>query len=261
MREVDISILNLCFGISLIIIPIIIFRFYKVNLIKSSIIATIRMCLQLSFIAIYLGYIFELNSKLLNCAWVIAMLIISSFSVTKKTSVKRKFLILPLFLSSLLALGVIDVFFLGFIIKLDNIFDARYFIPISGMILGNSLIYNTVGLSNYFNSLKENENLYKFILINTNSKTKSLQPYIKASLNQALTPLITSMSVIGLISLPGMMTGQILGGSSPELAIKYQILIMIAIFVSCTLNLFLSIYISNFFILNKFNYIRKEIYR
>lgn len=61
------------------------------------------------------------------------------------------------------------------------------------------------------------------------------------------------MSVIGLISLPGMMTGQILGGSSPVVAIKYQILIMLAVFIGSTVNLMISIVLSNRKIFDSFD--------
>ena len=61
------------------------------------------------------------------------------------------------------------------------------------------------------------------------------------ALKAALIPITNSLFAVGLVSLPGMMTGQILGGSSPVIAIKYQIMIMLAIFVGCTINLVVSI--------------------
>ena len=64
------------------------------------------------------------------------------------------------------------------------------------------------------------------------------------------------MSVMGLISLPGMMTGQILGGASPATAIKYQIMIMIAIFVGCVLSLTLSLWYANVKIFDKYGNVR-----
>jgi putative ABC transport system permease protein len=143
---------------------------------------------------------------------------------------------------------IIDGFFLGYVLKLDYLFDARYFIPITGMILGNSLNHNIVGLSSYYKGLTEKSDLYYFLLTNTSNTKLALRPFVSESVKQGLNPLIATMSVIGLIALPGMMTGQILGGSSPTIAIKYQIMIMLAIFIGCTINLFLSIIFSNLFV-------------
>lgn len=67
------------------------------------------------------------------------------------------------------------------------------------------------------------------------------------------------MTVMGLISLPGMMTGQILGGSDPAIAVKYQILILIAIFVSSNLNLVFSIILSNRIIFDEFGMLKDSI--
>ncbi len=116
------------------------------------------------------------------------------------------------------------------------------------MILGNTMSHNIVGLTVYLNELREKNEFYYFLLTHTNSKKIAQGYFIKKAIKAGLNPLIASMSVIGLISLPGMMTGQILGGSSPVIAIKYQIMIMIAIFIGCSLSLFLGIQASNFII-------------
>jgi putative ABC transport system permease protein len=126
------------------------------------------------------------------------------------------------------------------------------------MVLGNSLNHNIVGLSSYFNGLSEKSDLYYFLLTNTSNIKLALRPFIGESIKSGLNPLIGTMSVIGLISLPGMMTGQILGGSSPVIAIKYQIMIMLAIFAGCTINLFLSIILSNRFIFDVYGKLKMD---
>jgi len=97
--------------------------------------------------------------------------------------------------------------------------------------------HNIVGLTTYFDGLTRNRNLYYFLLTNNNNKTAAVAPFIREALQKGLNPLIATMMVMGLISLPGMMTGQILGGSSPAIAIKYQIMIMLAIFTGVSINL------------------------
>ena len=101
--------------------------------------------------------------------------------------------------------------------------------------------------------------MYYFLLTNTGNEKESIRPFIATAIKQGLNPLIATMSVIGLISLPGMMTGQILGGSSPVIAIKYQIMIMLAIFAGCTINLVMSIIIANSFIFDNYGRIRESI--
>jgi len=257
---IDINIWELLLSFLMMIIPLFFLYIYKIKLIKSTLIGVLRMGIQLALVAVYLEWIFDQNNAWINSIWVMIMILVGVFTTIIRASLNWKTLALPLFIAGLTSIFIIDAFFLGFIIKLDYLFDARYFIPITGMILGNSLNHNIIGLSTYFKALKEKSDLYQFLLSNTGSSKLALRPFIGEAVKQAINPMIATMSVLGLISLPGMMTGQILGGSPPSIAIKYQIMIMIAIFVGCTLNLFLSIILVNRFAFDRYqNFKAKEI--
>jgi putative ABC transport system permease protein len=260
MSEItDISLLSLVLGYSVLLIPLAGLWYFRTGLLKDSLIGIFRMTLQLVFVALYLEFVFDLNDAWLNSLWLIGMIVVGVFTTIKRSGLNRKFFLLPLFTSGLISIVIIDLFFLGVIVRLDYFFDARYFIPISGMILGNSLNHNIVGMNAYFDGLVKNRDLYQFLLVNRNSQAVALAPFIRDALRKGLNPMIATMSVMGLISLPGMMTGQILGGSSPAIAIKYQIMIMLAIFTGCSLNLMLTILFSNRFAFDSYGSFRDGI--
>lgn len=241
----DITLLNLCLSFIALIIPITGFWYFRVGLTKATLIAVARMTIQLSAVALYLEYVFEQNNPYLNSAWVVIMILVGVFTTLKRSNLNPKMLALPLIISAVTSIVIIDAFFLGVIIRLPYVFESQYFIPISGMILGNAMNHNIVGLNAYFEGLTTNQNLYYFLLINGKSKKQAVNPFIVQALKKALNPMIANTSVMGLISLPGMMTGQILGGNSPATAIRYQIMIMLAIFTGCSINLMLSIILGN----------------
>lgn len=255
----DISVWELAISFLLLIIPLLFFLYFRIHILKSVLISVVRMVLQLMLIAFYLEWIFDANNPWINSLWVIIMIFVGVFTSIKRVGLKRKYFVFPLVIASLTSVVIIDAFFFGYVLKLDNLFESRYFIPITGMVLGNAMSHNIIGLSAYFKELNEKEGLYQFLLTNTGSAKLSLRPFIREAIKQGLNPLIASMSVIGLISLPGMMTGQILGGSSPAVAIKYQIMIMLAIFVGCTINLFISIIFSNRFVFDEYGNFRKRV--
>lgn len=255
----DISLVKLLFGFIILLIPILLLWLYKVKIVKSIVVSAARMVVQLALVAVYLEWVFNLNSAWVNTIWVFVMVLVGTITTINRVSLNWRVFVVPFLIAGISSVLIIDTFFLGFIINLEYVFDARYFIPITGMILGNSLKHNIVGLSAYFKGLSEKTELYQFLLTNTASKKIALRPFIADALKQALNPMIASMSVVGLISLPGMMTGQILGGSSPATAIKYQIMIMLAIFVGCTLNLFLSIILSNRSVFNGYHNFKPEV--
>ena len=116
--------------------------------------------------------------------------------------------------------------------------------PISGMILGNMLSANVISLNSFYGSLNRERQLYLYLLGNGASPSEALTPFMREALIKSFNPTIASMAVMGLIALPGTMTGQILGGSSPSVAIKYQIMLMITIFASSLISVLLTLWIS-----------------
>jgi putative ABC transport system permease protein len=250
MGAQDISWLDLGWGYLLIIIPILIFKYYETGLVKTTLIAIGRMTLQLYLVGLYLGFIFKLNNVWVNILWVTMMVVIASFTTINRANLNRKIFFVPTMLAMLVVIFSIDFYFLGVVVKLDYLFDARYFIPITGMLIGNSMSNNIVAFNVYFKNLDKNQVQYKFALANGATKNEALKSFIKEALVKSLSPTLATTSVVGLISLPGMMTGQILGGQDPSVAIKYQIMIMITILVSSLMSVILSILLSNRFIFN-----------
>lgn len=257
----DINYLQLFSGYSLMIIPIIILWHYKTGLVKETIIAVIRMTIQLLLVGVYLEYIFKLNNALINVGWVLMMTIIATTTTVRRSGLKYKIFFFPIFLSTLVSIAVADTFFLGLVIRLNDIFDARYFIPITGMLLGNSLKHVIMALDAYYKRIDEEQNLYRWYLANGATPQEALQPFMRKALRRAFNPMIANTATMGLISLPGMMTGQILGGSDPNMAIKYQIMLMMSVFTTAVLNVALTITFSNRMAFDRFHNLKKEIFR
>jgi len=256
---IDILWSDLALGFILLVIPFFILWYYKTGLLKPAVISVIRMTVQLLLVGLYLEYIFKLNNMWVNLAWVLIMVIIATATTVKRSELNRRLYLIPVFVSLTISLIIVDVYFLGFVIKLDNLFEAIYLIPITGMLLGNCIRTNILGLSSYYNKLQKEQILYKYALANGATIKEALFPYMRNSLKTSFAPTIATMAVVGLVSLPGMMTGQILGGSSPSVAIKYQIMLMITIFVSSIMTVVLTIFISNKFIFDPFHNLRTKI--
>jgi putative ABC transport system permease protein len=244
-QTLDIGYLNLFIGYLLILAPVAIFYHFKTGLVKDSLIAVGRMTLQLFVVGLYLEVLFEYNNAWINALWWIVMVLIAAFTIIRRAYLARRFFIIPLITSLVISLALVDAYFIGLIIELDYFFDARYFIPISGILLGNCLKTNVLGLNTFYQKLHHEKIRYRYYLANGASRGEALRPFMREALKTAFNPLIASITVIGLISLPGMMTGQILGGSSPEVAIKYQVMLMLTIFVATLLSVVLTITLAN----------------
>lgn len=210
------------------------------------VIATIRMTLQLLFVGYYLEYLFEFDNVWFNLAWIIVMVIVADFATIDRSDLKpKRSLIIPIFGATFLGIILINLFFLEVVIQLPNFLEAQYAIPITGMVLGNCLRSNVIGINDFYYNLKNNRERYQFFLASGATRSEALYPFFQSALKKSANPTLAAMATIGLVSLPGMMTGQILSGSSPMTAIQYQIMIMVAIFSGTILSVFLAIIFCN----------------
>lgn len=256
----DISYLNLALGYFLIIIPIVILAYYKTGLVKDTIIAIIRMTIQLFLVGFYLKYIFEWDKWWLNLLWGFIMIVVAAVTIGRRSNMKQAIFIVPIFMAILTSMIIVDGYFLGIVVKLDNVFSAMYFIPITGMILGNCLRSNVIALNTYYKKLHKDRVMYRFYIANGATRGEALKAFMREALITSFNPSIANTAVIGLISLPGMMTGQLLGGSSPNVAIKYQIMLVITIFVASIITVFLTIKIVNLFVFDNFDRLKTKLF-
>lgn len=228
----DINFLSFIY-FGLIIIPILfIMKNFRINLLRSTIFSIFQMIIQLFFVGFYLQYIFKYNNFFINILYLFFMILMATYTILKSISLKELKLCILIFISIFIPL-ILNLFLLNILaIKLSYVFDAKYLIPISGMILGNILNGLIITLNDFLDNFIKNENEYLLSISFGATKDEAMRPFIKRAINLSVKPSIASMSSIGIVALPGMMTGQILGGSLPMIAIKYQILIMLAIFNS-----------------------------
>jgi putative ABC transport system permease protein len=244
------------FYLALLIVPTLYINYLlDIQMNKKIVISVVRMIVQLSLVGFYLQYIFKINNKFLNVLYILIMMFVASISISNSTKLKQKKLYFPIYMSMIIP-NLFMVFFFNFVvIRLNNIFDARYIITIGGMLLGNVLSGDIVGVNSFFKDIEENKNVINYDLSLGATLLQAIKPYIKNALTASIRPTVSSMATIGLVSLPGMMTGQILGGSVPFEAIMYQIAIMIAIYVTRYINILMSIIVLNKYIFDKNNQI------
>lgn len=260
MNIVDFTWIQLALGLLVLIIPMAILWYFKTGLLRKTAIATVRMILQLIFVGYYLEYLFKYNNPWVNTGWILIMVLVADFSTIDRSELKRtKGMLFSIFMATLLGLVIIDFFFLKFVIALPNIMDAQYLIPITGMILGNCLRGNVIGIGEFYYSLQEHQERFRFYLASGATRKEALFPFFSLALKKAINPTLASLATIGLVALPGMMTGQMLSGSSPLIAIKYQIMIMLAIFSGTLLCVYLGIMFSQKWAFDKDNNFKKSI--
>lgn len=244
MTIIDISPAQLAIAYLLLAIPLGIIVWQRIPMMGQTLIAVARMTLQLIFVGFYLQFIFDLNNPFVTGLWVLVMIGVADVSIVRGSNLRLKRLAGGLFLALLTGTLAPLLFFIFFVLQQQSASSAQYVIPICGMILGNCLRADIIGIRTFYDSLRKNEKIYQLFLAQGASLKEALSPFIRDACQAALAPTVATISTIGLVSLPGMMTGVILGGGNPMTAIKYQIAIMIAIFTGTALTVILAIYLT-----------------
>ncbi len=245
MGPIDISYWSLGVGLLLSLIPLYYLWKFKTGLVKATAVAIVRMIVQLFFVGMYLKYLFIWDSAGVNFIWVLLMILVAAHTALVRTKLKKRVLLVPICIGFLFSVVTIGLFFLGVILQIENIFEAQYFIPIFGLLMGNMLSSNVIALNTYYSMLQREQQLYYYLLGNGATPSEARAPFIGQAMVKAFSPLIANMAIMGLVALPGTMIGQILGGSSPDLAIKYQMMIVVINFTASMLSLMITIGLSS----------------
>ena len=184
---------------------------------KYSIYAVSRMLAQLMLIGYVLNYIFASNSSLLMLSIVLLMVTVSSSIALNHIKHKTSFHYQITFFSILIPGGLTFILITQVVLQLDPWYLPNYFIPIAGMIFANAMTSVSLAAERFDSEYDRN-----------NSYTESRNTAFKT----AMIPQNNALLAVGLVSLPGMMTGQILSGISPLIAARYQIMVMCMIYGS-----------------------------
>lgn len=179
--------------------------------------AMARMLVQLLTVGYVLIYIFKTDSSLIVLAVLLVMIIVSSWIALN--SIKRHSLSLygMALISIGLGGGLTLILISQFVLQIDPWFSPQFMIPLAGMVFANAMTSLSLA-ADRLNSEIDNGATYE--------QARGI------AFQTALIPIINSLFAVGLVSLPGMMTGQILSGVSPFIAARYQILVMCMIFSS-----------------------------
>ncbi|WP_025270740.1 ABC transporter permease [Hippea sp. KM1] len=212
----------------------------RLKLEKDIVVSFVRMSVQLFVAGFVLIYLFRLDNLLVNVAVFVVMVGFATDISLSRAKLKGKGIWFYVFLSILLSAGVVLLFVFFGVIRMPYL-HARYFIPLAGMIIGNSMNSTAIGAERFFSKLEDNKDAV-FDLLGIGATMDEALAFIgREALRAAILPSLTSASGMGIVFLPGMMTGQILSGVNPQEAVFYQIMIVVSISTVVCLSNYLMI--------------------
>ena len=206
------------------------------------ILASVRMTIQLILVGYVLTYIFEQPNVLLILG-VLALMegfaiqnIYGRVGADLSTNFKK-----IIAFAMIIGTGISITYFILIVVNLKPWYLPQYMIPLSGMLIGNSMTGISLGAEGLVNGISDNKEQVENALMLGATPDQATKKIVNRAFYNAILPTINSMMGMGIIFLPGMMTGQILAGATPLTAIKYQIAIMLGILGSVTLTVYIMV--------------------
>ncbi|NVK24474.1 MAG: ABC transporter permease [Gammaproteobacteria bacterium] len=190
--------------------------------VKKSVAALARMLMQLILVGYFLLYIFNNSAPEYTAGLLLLMMSFASW-ISLNVAEKRT---LALFIKALLAIliggGAVLIVITQGVLDIEPWYNPRYILPLAGMIFASSMTAISLSLERYYAELKHN----------------TCENALNVGFKAAMIPVVNSMLAVGVVSLPGMMTGQILSGVEPYIAARYQIMVMAMMFSATGLTVF-----------------------
>lgn len=211
---------------------------------KEILITSVRMTVQLVLAGYALALVFDHPSPAITAGIIILMEWFAVRTVYKKFEGKlsgkmKKAVAISMTAGTLSCL----LFFLFIVVRIDPWYNPQYFIPIAGMLVGNSMTGISLGVKSLIESMTTQKSLVEEALILGATPRMATKAIVDNTFDAAIMPTINSMVGMGIVFLPGMMTGQILSGTLPTTAVAYQISIMFGILGAVALSVILMLHL------------------
>ena len=205
-----------------VLIPLVLSKTLNLGLGRDMTVATIRSIIQLLAVGYVLKFVFDSESLLYIFLMVALMIVAATHNAQKKGAAIQGItwkIAVTLIFVEVLTQGIL----IGFNITPAT---AQYIIPISGMVIGNSMVLSILFLNRFTAEVEDNQDQTELILSLGGTPKQAIHRQLINSIKASMIPTIESQKTVGLVQLPGMMSGQIIAGADPIQAVQFQLLIM-----------------------------------
>lgn len=223
---IQLTITDITLALGLIAIAIGLSAWQKLGLEWQLLIGAARTIIQLIFVGYILAIVFTTKQPWLVMAILAVMLTVASLVARNRISQKIPRL-LPLVWGSILTSTTLSISYTNLlVIKPETWYEPQYLIPLAGIVLGNAMNAAAIGGERLVSTINSSPIEIETYLSLGATPQQAITKYRKDAIRAALIPTLNSMMVIGIVTLPGIVTGQLLSGVNPLDAVAYQMLIM-----------------------------------
>jgi putative ABC transport system permease protein len=205
-----------------VLIPLVLSRTFNLGLEKDTLIATVRSIIQLLAVGYVLKFVFESDS-LIYIFLMVTLMIAAATQNAQKKGTAIQGIVVKIAATLVFVEVLTQSILIGFDITPPT---AQYIIPVSGMVIGNSMVLSILFLNRFTAEVEAHQDQTELILSLGGTPKQAIHRQLIQSIKASMIPTIENQKTVGLVQLPGMMSGQIIAGADPIQAVQFQLLIM-----------------------------------
>ncbi|MDK2894590.1 MAG: UDP-glucose/iron transport system permease protein [Moorella sp. (in: firmicutes)] len=225
MQYINIGYGDLLLALILVGITLAVSLWQRLDLHGDLFIGTLRTFVQLTAVGYLLQVIFNLNRWYLVILALGIMLLVAAANAYRRQQERWPglffIMLLAIALGGIITLAIV----IGIVLKVKPWYQPQYIIPIAGMIVGNAMIGAALAINRLTGEINAHREEIEAALSLGATAYLAVLPYLRSALRAAMLPTISTMMTVGIVQLPGMMSGQIIAGASPAAAVRYQVVV------------------------------------
>lgn len=216
------SYVTLSITLIFVAIPLLLSKTLNLGLEKDTVVATIRSIIQLLVIGYILKFVFD-SESLLYIFLMVTLMIVAATHNAQRKGASIQGIVWKLAITLVFVEVLTQSILLGFQITPPT---AQYIISISGMVIGNSMVLSILFLNRFTSEVETHQDETELVLSLGGTPKQAIHSQLIKSIKASMIPTIESQKTVGLVQLPGMMSGQIIAGADPIQAVQFQLLIL-----------------------------------
>lgn len=232
----EISPWNLALTLLFVLVAQISSLLYKLKLERDLAIGTVRTFVQLLLMGYVLKFIFQVQIAWLTLTVYAVMITAAAQIIKGRVGEKSVPYLLPMYFSMMISYFLVSYMVTGVIISASPWWLPQYFLPLGGMIIGNSMNALALALERLFADLRGGREQVEMKLSLGANYREASEDVVRRAIKAGMIPSINSLMGVGIVFIPGMMTGQIVAGADPLAAVRYQIVVMLMLVASTTIS-------------------------
>ena len=212
---------------------------------RKTAVAVVRMLVQTTAMGACLWALYRFDTLWLNLLWLLLLVMATAFLLVSRARVSSGVLWLPACVAMFASVLLVSAYVLLLVFRPEAPWSARWFVPVTGVLMAHVLTTNIPAVRTYYDSLRQDRQPYLTMLGNGATRRQALAPYLARALKSLTVPAVANLSATGLFVMPMLLSGLLLGGQSPAEAVVAFVFLMLASLAVSVLSLFLMLWLAD----------------